>query len=530
MNWNHSPSCWRGSIKVDFSPSAVVYHTQCNMVNMAVTPPLVCLPEWEGEIFSNDVIVVGDPEKKYYLLAGALTAYRSMTTFRAVCRNRRIVEIEAVQDSVAPDRQSEEIITLEGSDWCELLFQYADAAAKRNGVKPIDASRNLTGYCTWYYYYKDVTQAHLLENVEALAKNRSQYAAEYVQIDDGFQTLQGDWLDRHRNWPVPLDVTAKKIMDSGMKAGIWTMPFTASTASRVCRAHPDWFVKNAKGEIVTQNGWTPPPDNQWACLDTTVPEVREHLVKIFRTFRSWGYTYFKMDGLGFGLYEGLRHDPAATAVSAFRLGLQTIRDAVPDCVLLACSAHFLPCLGLADNIRVSNDTSRYFSADAGRLNYPVCSCDILTSSHISLSHFWKFDRWFRCDPDVVMARQDNAFYTRNEAKFSVLTAIMTGVALTSDHLGTIDPERLGLLAKARNLRMRNVRPILTQPNQWPQSFSGILDGHPAAALFNDTECEKSWTFSELGLQERCVELLDGETFTGTITLPPHDAALLTAAR
>ena len=116
-----------------------------------------------------------------------------------------------------------------------------------------------------------MTQTHLLENVDALAKNRSVFAAEYVQIDDGYQTWQGDWLDRHENWPVPLDVTAKKITDAGMKAGIWIMPFVASTSSRVFQEHPDWFVKDDQGEILTHTGWTAPPDHLWACLDTTHP-------------------------------------------------------------------------------------------------------------------------------------------------------------------------------------------------------------------------------------------------------------------
>ena len=54
-----------------------------------------------------------------------------------------------------------------------------------------------------------------------------------------------------------------------------------------------------------------------------------------------------------------------------------------------------------------------------------------------MNNFWRFDRWFRMDPDSLMARQDNAFYTAGEARISVLTGIMTGVCLTSDNLATI---------------------------------------------------------------------------------------------
>ena len=62
-------------------------------------------------------------------------------------------------------------------------------------------------------------------------------------------------------------------------------------------------------------------------------------------------------------------------------------------------------------------------------------------------NWWMFDRWFRADPDTVMARQDNALYTLGEARISTLAAILTGVSITSDHLGTIAPERYRLLVE-----------------------------------------------------------------------------------
>ena len=307
------------------------------------------------------------------------------------------------------------------------------------------------------------------------------------------------------------------------------MPTTASTASKVYQAHPDWFVKNEHGETATLPGWSPAPDNHWACLDSTNPEAREHIANVFKTFRSWGFTYFKMDGLYFGLQKGIRRDPDATSVSAFRLLLKTIREAVPDAVLMACSEPFLPCLGLVDNARVSNDTSRYFHGTQEPKNAPQqCGCSIADAFHISLANFWCFDRWFRADPDVVMARQDNAFYTRGQAKISVLGGIMTGVSFTSDHLGTINPERNALLAKAQDIRMRDVRPLNTVPNIWPMEFEGTVNGKRAVALVNDTPAVKVWKLADLGLPEHVYDLLDDRKVFHEITMNGEDAALLTS--
>lgn len=525
FTWMTEMDGYRARIKTDFPANAVVYASNMMMASADPLSALTNSMRFWGDLSSSNVIVVGCDG--HYVLTGAVTAFRSLTMLRAVYENRRITGIEMYQSDIRPGESPEETIILEGPDWRDLLIQYADITAKKMGVKPIAAERNLTGYCTWYYYYKDVTQQHMLENIEALTDNRTPYAAEYVQIDDGYQTFQGDWLDQRESWPTPLRDVAAKIIDGGMKAGIWTMPTTASTASRVYREHPDWFVKNERGETATLPGWTPPPDNHWACLDTTIPEAREHIANVFRTFRSWGYTYFKMDGLYFGLQKGIRRDPDATSVSAYRLLLKTIRDAVPDSLVMACSAPFLPSLGLVDNARVSNDTSRYFHSCREPKNAPQpSSVSIADAFHVTMSNFWCFDRWFRADPDVIMARQDNAFYTRGQAKISVLGGIMTGICLTSDHLGTINPERNALLAKAQNIRMRNVRPLNSIPNIWPMEFEGTVEGKRAVALINDIAAPKTWKLADLGLPGRCRDLLDDRIVSVEITLNVDDAALL----
>lgn len=511
-------------INVDFPSNSLIYTANMMMAQTCPLPALVSNMYAWGSVSSANVIVVGIDEN--FVLVGAVTAFRSLTMLRAIYDQRRITRIEVYQPEIRPGETPEKVVVLEGSDWRTLLTQYADIAAKEMGVEPIVAERNLTGYCTWYYYYKSVTQSHTLENIEALAANRSPYAAEYVQIDDGYQTFQGDWLEQNNEWPTPLKDVAAKIISSGMKAGIWLMPPTASTASKVYRDHPDWFVKDAEGKTVTLGGWTPPPDNMWACLDASLPAVQEHIANIFKTFRSWGFTYFKMDGLYFGLQPGIRHDRNATSVSAFRQLLKTIREAVPDAMLMACSAPFLPCLGLVDNARVGNDTAPLFNKSEPQ-NFPkFCSCNIADAFHVAMANFWCFDRWFRADPDVVMARQDNAQYTLGQAKISVLGAIMSGISFTSDHLGTISPERNALLAKAQNIRMREMRPLNSIPNIWPMEFEGKIDGRRAVALVNDTGAPKVWKFADLGLPENCFDLLSDRKISGEITFEENDAALL----
>lgn len=528
--WRPMAECYRAYLPLDLPPEATFVHTNYNnMLAVVVNPMVYNLAGIDGALESHDMIVVGDEATSKYILAGALTAKRSMTYFRVI-RKGHLVGISVEQPHIKPGETPEELFVLEGSDWRELMVQYADATAKKMGVKPIDASKNITGYCTWYYYYEKCSEQNLLANLAALKKNREPYAAEIVQIDDGYQTHQGDWLDQRDAWPTPLEDISRKITASGMAAGIWNMPMLASTASRIYKEHPDWFVLDENGEAIKIHGWSPPPDHHWLCFDTTIPEVLEHLANVFKTFRSWGYTYFKMDGLGYGLLEGRRRDPEATPVSAFRLALKTIRDAVSDATLLGCCPPFMPCLGLVDNCRVSGDTSRYYDGrplygnfDTGMYN------SIRHAMHLTMANWWKYDRWFRCDPDALMARQDNACYTYGEAKISVLTGIVTGVCITSDNFETIAPDRLALLGRAQKLRLVNARPFEWHPGFWPQVFEGTVNEKKAVAIFNDCDHEMTYEFKTYGLPDECDELLDMPSIRmRKITLLAHDAALIVA--
>jgi alpha-galactosidase len=203
---------------------------------------------------------------------------------------------------------------------------------------------------------------------------------------------------------------------------------------------------------------------------------------------------------------------------------------VPDALLLGCGAPFMPTLGMVDHCRVSYDTARYY-----QLPKPdhangddLFKADMKTAIHVLMSHWWKFDRWFRADPDALMTRQDNAYYTYGEAKMSALTGILTGVCTTSDHFGTIDDNRFELLKKAFKYRLHEAKPLSWETGFWPQVFIGNLsDGRKAAAIFNDSDKTMTYYFEDMGLNESCIELLEADVIHNCkIILAPHDAALL----
>jgi alpha-galactosidase len=43
------------------------------------------------------------------------------------------------------------------------------------------------GWCSWYYYFHEITEAALLANVRTLKQMRSAYPIDVIQLDDGYQ-------------------------------------------------------------------------------------------------------------------------------------------------------------------------------------------------------------------------------------------------------------------------------------------------------------------------------------------------------
>lgn len=194
---------------------------------------------FDADLPSHDVVVVGDAGTSDYLLVGALTAHRSQTYFTVRRRSGRLHSIAVAQPSVKPGEKPEELLVKSGSDWRELLKFYAEESARRMGVKPVSAETNLAGYCSWYYYYADVTERDFLDNLEALG-GPERFALFQRDRPDRrrLPDLSGRLLDQDASWPTPLAEIARNAASKGLTPGIWLMPMLASTASRTFREHP----------------------------------------------------------------------------------------------------------------------------------------------------------------------------------------------------------------------------------------------------------------------------------------------------
>lgn len=340
------------------------------------------------------------------------------------------------------------LLILFDADGEALVRAHAQQVASRMNAR-VPSGPVATGWCSWYYYYTDISEKTLAGNVQELKRRADSLPLTCIQLDDGYQTAVGDWLSVNNKFPGGLEAVAQSIRDAGFVAGIWTAPFMIQRSSQVFRTHPDWLMKAADGSL-QDFGYHPiwgVTGGQVYCLDPTHPEVQVHLRTVYQSLRAMGYTYFKIDFLNAGLQAGLRFDRKCSSVEAFRLGLALIREAIgPDAFLLGCGAPLLPCVGVVDAMRISSDVKEAWDDPvlgfiSNGNGHPAAELAILNSMTRAHLH----GVWWHNDPDCLLVRD-----TRSSLKVVEIQTLLTvlsltgGMLLLSDDLTRLKPERLSL--------------------------------------------------------------------------------------
>ncbi len=292
------------------------------------------------------------------------------------------------------------------------------AVGGRLGVPQVTAIP--PGWCSWSCYSSRVTEHDVVENVEAALRRSVPIAI--VQIDHGYETDIGDWLDTSPGFG-SLRRVAHRIRSASMQPGIWSAPFLVGPSSSLAMDHPDWLVRDADAGL----HW----NQRMRILDVTHPAAAEHLAGVYRTLSDWGFSYHKVDFLYAGAIEGRRHSNCS-GLDAYREGLRLVRAAIgPDALLLACGAPLLPSIGLCDAMRVGPDV-----LPEGLDQEP----DLESLFRITKTRSWMNGRFWVNDPDCLVARPE---IVEREALASFLEGY-GGVAFSSDRLAALDARGLEL--------------------------------------------------------------------------------------
>lgn len=436
-----------------FSPATVRQHFESN--DPWLQPPMYApmLPptdEGQRRISWMTVLQSGDFDP---MLIGFSSAnnYLGMIKLRSDTLGHRLTASnyqEGVELAPGATVTSEQLIIAWGRDQEDLLAKYGDTVARNMNAK---RSPRPAGWCSWNYYFHKVTEKDILDTIETVKERALPF--DYLQVDDGYQTFVGDWLNiNKKQFPHGMRPVADAIRAAGYKPGIWIAPFWADERSETFRKHPDWFIHDDMGRPFNTNHHG---DQYWPApnygLDLTHPDAYAWLKKVLTTMRhEWGFEYYKMDFTYAACLRGKRHDPSYTSVQAYQLGMALIREVLGDCYLLGCGAPFLPSVGTYDAMRVSGDVMPSLPKRAEGPAHESGKTMPLSRDNIASlwSHAWMNGRLWVNDPDTVRVRQHRIDSGWEEIKsLATIVALTGGSILDSDNLQTLEPEGYDLLAR-----------------------------------------------------------------------------------
>lgn len=419
--------------------------------------------------------------------------------------------------------RSESVIIAAARSATETWSAYARAVRGTIGARPL--ARIPTGWCSWYGLGEEISESQILETLEIVKRLR--IPIDYLQIDDGYQAANGDWLIQNSRFPNGLAPLARRIIETGYRPGLWLAPFLISEHSTLYAEHPDWLVHDHTGRpLEVIHHWNA---SQFA-LDTTHPAALAWLRQTIRTITSdWRFTYLKIDFLYAAALAGRRHgeiDP----IEAYRIGLEAIREAAGDAYILGCGAPLLPSTGVVDGMRVSPDVKPYWPAlapgepDRGTLRATIRSV---------LTHTWTHRQLWNLDPDCAIARGREGALTAEEVRtWLTVVALSGGAVMLGDDLRALGEVEVELLRRLLPPSGRAAVPVGPFTHGLPTAL--VLGGEPlrsgceAVALFNwnDVPLASVLDLERLGLSHRTFHLYeawDGThkgPITGAVQLPP----------
>lgn len=408
------------------------------------------------------------------------------------------------------EMDSERVMFAVGPDYHAQLEAYGEAIRKLHHSRVSSVAPK--GWWSWTAFYGGINEGEVLTNAEWLATHLKLIGYNFLHVDEGYSFARGEYNTANATqFPHGMAFVGHRICELGLVFGIWVAPFEVSERAWIYEHYKDWLVRDAHGNPI-QVGKAGRVEPVFA-LDATNPGAQAYLRETYSTLtREWGVRYIKLDFMDSSTIEGYRYLPNTTALEAQRMGLEIIRKAVGEDVLLdKCGSPMLNPVGLVDEGRISIDTGHSFQAsrDAG--------------ANIAARYYMNRN-FYISDPDAFTVsrqwhpqqdwRRPRAPLTIEEAQVSiVLAAVAGGMYEIGDDLATLgaDPDRLALVENRELLQMvqlgRSALPLdlMTFPteDEMPSVFLLHEDRRQSMlAVFNWTEQPRSHTFSlaDLGLQ------------------------------
>jgi hypothetical protein len=441
-----------------------------------------------------------------------------------------VVAMDGVQVRAGESRRSEEMI---------LCFEPVATATKiwTRWVAATHGTRQhrgaVYGWCSWYDRTTKIDAEHVLNVTEIMEANPDTFGKGIIQIDDGYQKMDGDW-SANEKFPEGMAAIAQRIRKAGHIPGVWFAPLMVHPEHPWALANPEAIQKNAKGiaSFMNANPFHPAGAN-W--INPDHPKSKEFLFNIIRDARERGFGYIKIDFNGIG---NRFVDPTKTRMQIFRELYTLYREAAGEDI------YILSCLGQPTRGVVGFVDAARVGPDSHPVHFEKCLKSVL--------RFQIYDNvWWQNDADVSYLAQSLSSRKLGPTRqgegmwrtWHSTVALVGGTAMVSEPLNAPDAKEHWRNFEIMRPGSREPARLLTLGSSPDNSTFGFAAQRPYGNfavynLYNSTEGTKSLTldFKEAGLPQgvKCAvyDFWEGRVIdyaTDSYTTAPleyHSSALL----
>ena len=333
---------------------------------------------------------------------GSLSERQGFTVFYADM-NRGYLTVSKDVEGVTAVEEYELFDIVHFSGGCDEVFDKYFAAM---GIAKPRIDR-MSGYTSWYNYFQKIDENIILRDLNALDPVKESVTV--FQVDDGYETFVGDWLDHNEaKFPGGMKNIAEKIHEKGYKAGIWLAPFNLQRVSRTYKEHPDWVIKEHGLPQLGVYGW-----GGAYTMDLYNNEAREYIRHFFDVIlNDWGYDMVKLDFLYSQCITPRRGKSRGTIMCE---AMEFLRECCGDKLILGCGVPLGAAFGYVDACRISCDVDLTYSGkyyNRLRVNNEIPSAQNAINNSVFRRQL--NGRAFCNDPDVFFLRYSNLEFSREQ--------------------------------------------------------------------------------------------------------------------
>lgn len=373
-------------------------------------------------------------------LVGSLNERTGYTVFYADYAQNIFAAVKDVE-GLTFDGEYElfDIVRCQGT-YDEVFDEYFSIYPRKNTGRV----EHLAGYTSWYNYYQNINEEIILRDLQGLS--RAGKNANIFQIDDGYETMVGDWDTDTTKFPNGLAPIVERIHEQGLMAGLWYAPFAAQFKANVIKQHPDWLIRNKHNRpVISGIAW-----GGFYALDFENAEVREYIKAFFdKVFNEWHFDMVKLDFLYAAAIEPRNNKTRGQLMCE---AMDFLRECCGDKIILGCGVPLAPAFGVVDACRISCDVENTFKE---KFYVKVTNQEIISAKMAMVNSIYRRHlngRIWANDPDVFFLRDDGmkkAGYTLQQKKLlATVNHIFGDVLFVSDNVGNYDDVKMNILLDA----------------------------------------------------------------------------------